>query len=418
MLNYDADSLEEDNMVDPSLHLTASTHEFNFHLPLNTERVRPESSEHEYNIPTISAQRMTPSAPAPGGVSNLQRIFITSEQEREESENLSDLSQISFVTDALTDVFITDFNFSDSSKDGSKGSKVKNTRKIVDKPENCGGSQGTNESAVCENEPDQDINEVKEPHPAKNHEDEVCDSMRLTDNSGSVSESSDMAPRPTTSAVEHLDRNDNNKLLSPVEDDVTAEDLDDEDYALSTESETDDYKASQKAAQAQALATDSNSSLSTENKSDDDKGAMIMSTNTHTDEIKSEMVTSLEEKSETESVEKNQTQIVASVSNVQDDSHHQCSKLSHESYSDCDKLDSDSSSLQKCAESSQPHTDSSKVDSQAGTSKSTVVSPQEISRVQRLKYSDVSTTSQMYSGNILHSNVQIGANDFDWDRER
>ena len=125
MLNYDADSLEEDNMVDPSLHLTASTHEFNFHLPLNTERVRPESSEHEYNIPTISAQRMTPSAPAPGGVSNLQRIFITSEQERVENENLSDLSQISFVTDTLTDVFITDFNFSDSSKEGGKGSKFK-----------------------------------------------------------------------------------------------------------------------------------------------------------------------------------------------------------------------------------------------------------------------------------------------------
>ena len=437
MLNYDADSLEEDNMVDPSLHLTASTHEFNFHLPLNTERVRPESSEHEYNIPTISAQRMTPSAPAPGGVSNLQRIFITSEQERVENENLSDLSQISFVTDALTDVFITDFNFSDSSKEGGKGSKVKNTRKKVGEPEsNAGGKRETSGNSECENGQDQDNSGVKEGVSAKSDTEEVrdCDNMRLASSSNSLTEgSSDLGPLPTTSAAEHLDKNDNNKCLLPVEDDVAIDDMDDEDYALSTESETDDYKASQKAAQAQALASDSNSSLNTENKSDDDKGAMIISKNTHiedfTEQTKSEMVTSLEEKSETETFEKDKSVIVNSVSNVApDDEHHQSVKLHPESDSDCDKFGSDNSNWHKCVESVQPDTGSSYIDTQAGTSKSaetvvntnssTVVSPQEISRIQRLKYSELSNASQMYNGNILNSNVQIGVSDFDWDRER
>ena len=437
MLNYDADSLEEDNMVDPSLHLTASTHEFNFHLPLNTERVRPESSEHEYTIPTISAQRMTPSAPAPGGVSNLQRIFITSEQERVENENLSDLSQISFVTDALTDVFIADFNFSDSSKENGKGSKVKNTRKKVGEPEiNAGEKRETSESIDCENGQDQDNNGVKEGVSAKSGTEVVrdCDNMRLASSSNSLSEgNSDLGPQPTTSAVEHLDKNDNNKCLMPIEDDVVIDDIDDEDYALSTESETDDYKASQKAAQAQALASDSNSSFNTENKSDDDKGAMIISKNTHIEDFaeqaKSEMVTSLEEKSETETFEKDKSVIVNSVSSVaRDDEYHQNVKLHPESDSDCDKFGSDKSNLQKCVEGVQPIAGSSYIDTQAGTSKSgetvvntngsTLVSPQEISRVQRLKYSELSNASQMYNGNILNSNVQIGVSDFDWDRER
>ena len=422
VLNYDADSLEGDNMVDPSLNLTASTHEFNFHLPLNTERVRPESSEHEYNIPTISAQRMTPSAPAPGGVSNLQRIFITSEQERAANENLSDLSQISFVTDALTDVFITDFNFSDSSKENGKGSKVKNTRK---KPEsNAGEKRETGGNIECENGQDQDNSGMKEGVSGKSNTDEVvcvCDNMRLASSSDSLAEgSSNLGPRPTTS----LDKNENNKYLTPVEDDLVIDDIEDEDYAFSTESETDDYKASQKAAQARALASDSNSSLNIENKSDDDKGAMMISKNTHiedfTEQTKSEMVTSLEEKSETETFEKDKSQIMNSVSNV--------AQLQPESDSDCDKLCSDNSNLQKCVENSQSNSGSSYIDTQAGTSKSgetvantsgsTVVLPQEISRVQRVKYSELNNVSQMYNGNILSANVQIGINDFDWDRER
>ena len=433
MLNYDADSLEEDNMVDPSLHLTASTHEFNFHLPLNTERVRPESSEHEYNIPTISAQRMTPSAPAPGGVSNLQRIFITSEQERVENENLSDLSQISFVTDALTDVFITDFNFSDSSKESGKGSKVKNTRKKVDEPEsNEGEKREVSDDIECESAQAQDNCGVKGVF-AKSDTEQVrdCDSLRCSDNL--IESSSDLGPQPTTSAVEHLDKNDNNKYMVPVEEDVVIDDIEDEDYALSTESETDDYKASQKAAQAQALACDSNSSLNTENKSDDDKGAMIISKSTHIEDLtepnKYEMVTSLEEKSETETFEKDKSQIVNSLSNVTlDDEHQQCFKLHPESDSDCDKFGIDSSNLQKCVENVQPNTGSSCNDTQAGTSKSgetvantsgsTVVSPHDVSRVQRLKYSELGNASQIYNGNILNSNVQIGVSDFDWDRER
>ncbi len=374
--------------MDPALHLTASTHEFNFHLPLNTERVRPESSEHEYAIPTISAQRMTPSAPPGGGVSNLQRIFITSEQERAEVE---DLSQISFVTDALSDVFMTDFNFADSTKDGGKGSKIKSARINSDNVDTKKSSDGAdvernarhnNEDAASSsgivNTEEIDLQKAES----------SCDSsvVRLADGAS--------APVPGSSTKD--------QTVSHVDDE--AEESDDIDYAsLSTESETDDYKASQRGvAQAQDFAADNALNLESGNRSDDDKGALKLSNAAGADSNFDERERLTDKISMSETAEK------AGSSGGQ----LQSTSPPSDPERDCDKQPGDSEADDSNpAEPEDPATSvcDPLVDVQPGPSDS-----QPSSRVQKLKYWEMNSSSR---GSTPGANA-VGVSDFDWDRER
>ena len=343
--------------------------------------MRPESSEHEYQIPTISAQRMTPSAPAPGGVSNLQRIFITSEQERAEVE---DLSQISFVTDALTDVFITDFNFSDSSKEsGGKGSKIKSSRKKADETAadsdsaKCSTGQiNENTSEVCQN-----TEERTQEHPDQNETPQVRDQMGVA--SADCGSSTDRQAKP--GALPDSESN-------PAEPGETSDILEDEDYALSTESETDDYKVSQKAAQSQS---ENSTDRTNENRSDDDKGALIISKAPDRDLREEQRKTggNAETGPVTEELE--------------------CSLFCSESENDCDMLTTgDNSHLNK--EHSQYQVDKPApsirdkgIDSAPGTSDASERAFLQHTQAQKLKFAEISNALQ-----------GTGVSDFFWDRER
>ena len=425
MLNYDGDSLEDDTMINPGLHLTASTHEFNFHLPLNTERVRPESGEHDYQNPTISVDRITPSASAP--VSNLQRIFITSDENRDDiSDDNPDLSQISFVTDALNDVFHTDFNFKDKETEREVTGKGRSHQiKSSAKRNRSAAEASSTENCDMKNTPTDD-ERVKAKECKCNKYGNRQQILSSTDDPSSEDFLSDVdteshqiyCTKGTTKKKERKLK----KVAMQHDGAVAKSDINnvsfDPVHALNNESETDDYKVSQRAAQGQIFASSSSSSLETENKSDDDKGAMISAriSNPKMDQVDNEimpttsqnsaMTESLEEKSEKELTEK-------ALCNLKLDEEPESSTDHSASLCDCDNPGDNKDSSPGDKNMVQNKHDCSPsvsgTNSSAHSTRSSNMSTLEVPVVQRIKYN----VSPSRSGNNSPS-----ITDYDWDRER
>ncbi len=127
---------EEPDIPRPVCMHHSSTREFNFHLPLNT-RMTTSAAFEDGELPQISVEAInTPSSSNSGGP--FQRIFFTSESH----DDIENNSQVSFFTDTLNEVFVTDTSFhggfSGSSKVGkcSKCGKIKSSKgkNINEKP--------------------------------------------------------------------------------------------------------------------------------------------------------------------------------------------------------------------------------------------------------------------------------------------
>ncbi len=430
MLNYDGDSLEDDTMVTPGLHLTASTHEFNFHLPLNTERVRPESGEHDYQNPTISVDRITPSASAP--VSNLQRIFITSDENRDDiSDDNPDLSQISFVTDALNDVFHTDFNFKDKETEREVSGKGRSHQIKSSANRNKSSAEASStQNCDAKNIPtEQEKGKYKECKCNKYASRQQI--LSSTDDPSSEDILSDVDVEShqifcTKGTTKKRERKIKKVLINNdgavAESDINIDSVDDvDDYALNTESETDDYKVSQRAAQGQVFASSSSSSLDTENKSDDDKGAMISAriSNPNLDQVdrcdneiipttsqNSAMTESVEEKSEKELTEKalDNLKLEEEPESSKDHSDNLCNCDNSSDKNDCSPGDGN---LVQIIKDGSPSV--SGVNSSVPTTQSSNMSNLEVPVVRRIKYNVSPNRS---------SNNSPSINDYDWDRER
>ena len=114
----DCSILDEDGVRRAMVTHRSHTHEFSFHLPRNTEHGSIFSAEGR-DIPDIAVENADSGSES--RLSALQRIFITSDSH--EGNNCDDNQQISFVTETLNEVFVTDTTFrgmADSLKSSSK----------------------------------------------------------------------------------------------------------------------------------------------------------------------------------------------------------------------------------------------------------------------------------------------------------